>query len=78
MRVSPHLLKFTTYFVGSSGQLSQDLTRDPSLIWNTTFICASKGLVKKYRGGVGRSRRGVGHHVFSPSDGVGHAILSLG
>ena len=36
-----------------------------------------KGLVKKYRGG-GRSRRGVGHHVFSPSDGVGHAILSLG
>ena len=28
-------------------------------------------------GGVGRSRRGVGHHLFSLSNGVDHAILNL-
>ena len=52
-------------------------------------VCLDRGVVGSYielgtgkkvqgGGGVGRSRRGVGHHVFSPSDGVGHAILSLG
>ena len=38
-----------------------------------------KGPVNKYRGGggVGRSREGVGHLVFSLPNGVGQAILSL-
>ena len=35
-----------------------------------------KGLVKKYRGGVGRSREGVGHEVLSLVQGVGRAIFS--
>ena len=41
---------------------------------------ANKGPVNKYRGGgggVGRSREGVGHLVFSLPNGVGQAILSL-
>ena len=40
MQVSPHLLKFTIYSVGSGGgggggQLSRIFNMRPSLIWNT-------------------------------------------
>ena len=38
MWVSPHLLMFTIYFVGSGGSCIGFLTRDPSLIWNTDCV----------------------------------------
>ena len=44
------------------------------------FFCFKKlnfkGLVKKYGGGVGRSREGVGHEVLRLVQGVGRAIFS--
>ena len=36
----------------------------------------NKGLVKKYGGGGGRSREGVGHEVLSLVQGVGRAIFT--
>ena len=37
MWASPHILKFTIYFLGSGGQFSQGFDPRPSLIWNTAF-----------------------------------------